>query len=104
MTHPGAAVAELERAVEEHGFVGALVEHKAGNKFCDGDEYDVLWQKLQDLDIPIYLHPSWPTRELLQASYAGNYPPRSMTVIAAMWGWHSEVGVHVLRLQCRKRF
>ena len=105
MSDPGAAATELERTVKEHGFVGALVDHKAGNKFCDGDEYDVLWQKLQDLDVPIYLHPAWPTRELLQTSYAGNYPPRSMTVIGgAMWGWHSEVGVHVLRLHAARVF
>ncbi|KIW86777.1 uncharacterized protein Z519_12563 [Cladophialophora bantiana CBS 173.52] len=99
MAHPGAAASELERAVKELGFVGALVDHKAGDKFCDGDEYDILWQKLQDLDVPIYLHPAWPTLEFFQRSYTGNYPPRSETVIGgAMWGWHSEVGLHVLRL------
>ncbi|KAK5031027.1 hypothetical protein LTS07_004762 [Exophiala sideris] len=99
MAHPEAAAEELERTVNKHGFVGALVDNKAGDKFYDGDNYDVLWQKLQDLDVPIYLHPSWPTAELLRTSYAGNYPTRSSTVIGgAMWGWHSEVGLHVLRL------
>ncbi|EXJ66430.1 uncharacterized protein A1O5_10582 [Cladophialophora psammophila CBS 110553] len=99
MAHPGAAASELERTVKELGFVGALVDHKTDDKFCDGNEYDILWQKLQDLDVPIYLHPSWPTPEFFQRSYAGNYPPRSMTVMGgAMWGWHSEVGLHVLRL------
>ncbi|OAL38897.1 hypothetical protein AYO20_01648 [Fonsecaea nubica] len=99
MAHPEAAAAELERTVKEHGFVGALVDHKAGDRFCDGNEYDVLWQKLQELDVPIYLHPSWPTPDFFQRSYAGNYPPRAMTVVGgAMWGWHTEVGLHVLRL------
>ncbi|OAG33884.1 hypothetical protein AYO21_12000 [Fonsecaea monophora] len=99
MAHPEAAAAELERTVKKHGFVGALVDHKAGDKFCDGNEYDILWQKLQELDVPIYLHPSWPTPDFFQRSYAGNYPPRAMTVVGgAMWGWHTEVGLHVLRL------
>ncbi|KAF4633702.1 hypothetical protein G7Y89_g4412 [Cudoniella acicularis] len=96
---PEAAAAELERAVKEHGFVGALVDHKAGDKFCDGDEYHVLWQKAQELDVPIYLHPAWPSEERFQQEYAGNYGARAMMIIGgAMWAWHSEVGLHVLRL------
>ncbi|KIW84901.1 hypothetical protein Z517_00289 [Fonsecaea pedrosoi CBS 271.37] len=105
MAHPEAAAAELERTVKKHGFVGALVDHKAGDKFCDGNDYDILWQKLQELDVPIYLHPSWPTPHFFQRSYAGNYPPRAMTVVGgAMWGWHSEVGLHVLRLHAAGMF
>ena len=99
MSTPDAAAAELERTVKEYGFVGALVDHKVGTKFCDGDEYHVLWQKAQELDVPIYLHPSWPADELVKTSYAGNYSTREMSVVGgAMWGWHSEVGLHVLRL------
>jgi predicted TIM-barrel fold metal-dependent hydrolase len=100
MAHPNDAAVELERTVKEYGFVGALVDQKTGaNGFYDGAEYDVLWQKLQDLDVPIYLHPSWPSDEQMRFSYAGNYSPRAMSVMGgAMWGWHSEVGLHVLRL------
>lgn len=99
MAHPEEAAAELERTVKDYGFVGALVDQKTGSRFYDGAEYHVLWQKAQDLDVPIYLHPSWPSEELSRQSYAGNYPPRSMGVIGgAMWGWHSEVGLHVVRL------
>jgi predicted TIM-barrel fold metal-dependent hydrolase len=99
MGDPEAAATELERAVKQHGFVGALVDHKVGSKFCDGPEYDVLWGKAQELDVPIYLHPSWPSEALFKQSYTGNYSSRAMTVVGgAMWGWHSEVGLHVLRL------
>jgi predicted TIM-barrel fold metal-dependent hydrolase len=99
MVDPKAAAAELERTVKEHGFVGALVDSKNKNGFCDGKEYDVLWQKLEEMDVPIYLHPSWPTKEIFQQSYAGNFSARAMGVMGgAMWGWHSEVGLHVLRL------
>jgi predicted TIM-barrel fold metal-dependent hydrolase len=100
MHDPQAAVTELERCVKELKFVGALVDNKAGNKFYDGEEYQPFWQKAEELDVPIYLHPSWPSNELFQQSYAGNYSTRAMSIVGgAQWGWHSEVGLHVLRLQ-----
>lgn len=99
MGEPEAAVIELQRAVKVLGFVGALIDNKAGNKFYDGEEYMAFWEKAQELDVPVYLHPSWPSDELFQQSYAGNYSARAMSVIGgAQWGWHSEVGLHVLRL------
>lgn len=99
MENPEAAAVELERAVKQLGFVGALIDNKASNQFYDGKEYDCFWAKAQELDTPIYLHPSWPSDELMKQSYAGNYSPRAMGVIGgASWGWHSEVGLHLLRL------
>lgn len=107
MTHPEDAAAELEKTVKEHGFVGALIDNKitVGANFYDGEEYRIFWKKAEELDVPIYLHPSWPSDELLRQAYTGNYPPRSATVIGgAMWGWHSDVGVHVLRLHAAGLF
>ncbi|KAH8658468.1 putative 2,3-dihydroxybenzoic acid decarboxylase [Xylariales sp. PMI_506] len=99
MAHPEAAAAELERTVKDLGFVGALVDHKTQKGFCDGPEYDILWRTAQELDVPIYLHPSWPTEKLLRDSYAGNYPQTATAALgSSMWGWHSEVGLHILRL------
>jgi predicted TIM-barrel fold metal-dependent hydrolase len=99
MAHPAAAATELERTVKEHGFLGALVDHKSKKGYCDGEEYDVLWKTAQDLDVPIYLHPSRPEDEIFRQVYAGNYSDRATAVIGgAMWGWHSEVGIHILRL------
>ena len=99
MGYPEAAAAELERTVKKLGFVGALVDNKYGDQFYDGDEYDVLWKKAEELDVPIYLHPSWPTEELFRRSYAGNYPTDiGLMMGGAIWGWHTETGLHVLRL------
>lgn len=101
LAEPEAAAAELERSVTELGFVGALVDHKTQKGFCDGSEYDVLWSKAQELDVPIYLHPAWPTEEMFRNSYVGNYSLQSTGALASsMWGWHSEVGLHILRLHC----
>ena len=99
MSQPAVAAVELERSVKELGFVGALVDQKVRSKFFDGSEYDVFWEKAQELDVPIYMHPSWPSAELFAQSYAGNYSAHAMSVVGgAMWGWHSEVGLHILRL------
>jgi len=101
MADPMAAAGELERSIKDLGFVGALIDNKVsvGARFYDGEVYDVFWKKAEEFGVPIYLHPSWPTEELLAQTYTGNYPMRSATVIGgAMWGWHSDVGVHVLRL------
>lgn len=101
MRDPEAAATELERAAKKLGFVGALVDHKTGhgNGFCEGNEYDVLWRKAEQLAVPIYLHPSWPTEKQFQQAYAGNYSPTAAgTIGGAMFNWHSEVGHHVLRL------
>ena len=99
MLEPEAAAEELRRTVLEHGFVGALVDHKTSKGYCEGNEYDVLWRTAEELDVPIYLHPAWPTQQEFQERYAGNFSERAMGIIGgAIWNWHSEVGHHVLRL------
>ncbi|KAF8064253.1 amidohydrolase 2 [Lyophyllum atratum] len=58
------AARELRRAVKELGFLGALVNdyQQSGPDnttllFYDQPEYDVFWQAVTDLDVPIYFHP-----------------------------------------------
>ena len=105
MLNPDAAAEELERTVKTHGFVGALVDHKTSKGYCDGDDYDVLWRKAEDLNVPIYLHPAWPTEREFELIYAGNYSALAAEVIGgALWNWHSEVGHHVLRLHAARVF
>ncbi|KAF9007027.1 amidohydrolase 2 [Cyathus striatus] len=58
------AATELKRAVTELGFLGALLNdyQQSGPDnetllFYDQPEYDVFWQTVTDLDVPIYFHP-----------------------------------------------
>ncbi|KAJ7188036.1 amidohydrolase 2 [Mycena filopes] len=58
------AAQELERAVVELGFLGALINdyQQSGSDngtflFYDQPEYDVFWKMVTDLDVPVYLHP-----------------------------------------------
>lgn len=98
MSDPEECVRELERAVRQHGFVGALIDNHVNGKYYDGPEYDRLWQEAEDLDVPIYLHPVWPSENMKQ-HYTGNFgEAASRSLGASGWGWHTECGLHVLRL------
>jgi len=95
---------ELERAVSSLGFVGALIDNHANGKHFDSAEYDVLWAKACALDVPIYLHPTWPSARMAEA-FMGAYPePVGISLGAAGWGWHGDVGLHVLKLFCANVF
>lgn len=97
MADPEESARELERTVK-YGFVGALIDNHVNGTYYDGSEYDTLWQKAQDLDVPIYLHPTWPSDNMTQ-QYTGNFSAgASRSLGASGWGWHTETGLHILRL------
>ncbi|QIW99807.1 hypothetical protein AMS68_005325 [Peltaster fructicola] len=99
MGDPRASAIELERCVKQLGFVGALVDNHVDGKYFDGPEYDVLWQRASDLDVPVYIHPTLTSASAIEERYSGNYPAGSAFSLAhESWGWHSDTGLHVLRL------
>ncbi|KAI0310495.1 hypothetical protein OF83DRAFT_1154866 [Amylostereum chailletii] len=65
MHDPAAAAQELNRTVTELGFFGALINdyQVAGTEdnitfiFYDQPEFDVFWQMVVALDVPVYFHP-----------------------------------------------
>lgn len=98
MSEPAQAASELERCVTEHGFLGALVDNHINGRFYDGGEFRVVFAKAQELNVPIYIHPSWASDDMLQ-HYKGNYDDSVAVAMSAFgWGWHSETAVHVMRL------
>ncbi|KIW23905.1 uncharacterized protein PV07_12067 [Cladophialophora immunda] len=101
VSQPAECAAELTRCVKELDFVGALIEnHAADGTYFDGSAYLPMFQAAQDLDVPIYLHPTWPTQDLMSLLYTGDNIPRaaSISLSSSAFGWHSDVAVHVLRL------
>ena len=106
MAYPQLASDELERYISQLGFVGALVDsHLLNNTFYDGPDFDPLWATFERLDVPIYLHPTYPrTEEVngiggLYTPDNGVYPvPVASVLGTAGWGWHSDTGVSFLRL------
>ena len=84
-----AACAELKRCVSELGFVGALVNGSTQGEYLDNPRVDQLWSTLEQLDVPLYLHPGLPTNQ-----------PASMVkeLDGATWGWSFDTATHALRL------
>jgi 2,3-dihydroxybenzoate decarboxylase len=91
MHDPKAAATELERAVGELGFKGALVNGHTLGTYYDGPAYDVFWERLQALDVPLYLHPIDPW--VVPQAYGGH-----PELVGATWGWGVETATHALRL------
>ena len=84
-----AACAELKRCVSELGFVGALINGSTQGEYLDNPRVDPLWSTLEQLDVPLYLHPGLPTNQ-----------PASMVkeLDGATWGWSFDTATHALRL------
>ena len=95
---PRAAAAELDRSVTELGLKGALIPGRPGDTFLDDPKYAPVLQKLNDLRVPLYIHPFNPVPQVQQAYYSGFSPMVSAEFSLGAWGWHNEAGIHVLRL------
>ncbi|KAK4180921.1 putative metal-dependent hydrolase [Triangularia setosa] len=99
MSRPAEAAVEFRRAVTELGFVGALVDnHDGKGGYFDGEEYDAFWAVAEELDVPVYLHPTWPSDDMAPR-FQGNFDSiASNSLGSSGWGWHADTGLHVLRL------
>jgi predicted TIM-barrel fold metal-dependent hydrolase len=95
---PAAAADELERAVTELGFLGAMINGHSHGRFLDDPEFDVLLARAERLDTIVYLHPSPPVAAVREAYYDGFAPPVTWFLSCAAIGWHFETGLHVLRM------
>ena len=65
-----AAARELTRTVKEFGFKCALVNGHTQGRYYDDRAYDPFWAVLQELDVPLYLHPT----ACCSASYLTAFP------------------------------
>lgn len=99
MQDPQAAAAELERTVKELGFVGALLNnHTEDGSMYDDQKFWPVFERAVELDVPIYIHPTYPA-ENMESHYKGSFTPAAAIMMGtAGWGWHSETGLHILRL------
>jgi 2,3-dihydroxybenzoate decarboxylase len=86
-----AAADELEYAVEELGFRGAMINGHTNGQYLDDATLDPFWECAEALAAPIYLHPADPPA--LFPALAGHRGLRRAT-----WEWTLETGTHALRL------
>jgi predicted TIM-barrel fold metal-dependent hydrolase len=98
MGEPIEAAKELERCVIDHSFVGTLVDNHHEGQFYDDERFWPIFEKAQELDVPVYIHPTFATDEMLE-HYKGNYSDTTAWMLSAFgWGWHTDTGLHILRL------
>lgn len=99
MSRPMEAADELERCVNDLGFVGALIDNNLEDgTFYDADKFWVVFERAVQLDVPIYIHPAFPS-EAMTEHYKGNYSDKTAFLLSiSSWGWHADVGLHVLKL------
>ncbi|RSM40385.1 amidohydrolase [Amycolatopsis balhimycina DSM 5908] len=97
---PRAAADELDRAVSELGLAGALVNSTFGTNgaFLDDPRFEPLLARIEQLGVPLYLHPAAPPQALRNLLFDGFTPVVGHLLETASWGWHSELGLHSLRM------
>ena len=98
MTAPEAAADELERAVRQLGFRGALINGLTEERFLDDRCFAPILARAETLQVPLYIHPGIPPAPVRNAYYNGLPEPLGFMLSIAGWGWHTETAVHVLRL------
>jgi predicted TIM-barrel fold metal-dependent hydrolase len=99
LSAPETAADELERAVRERGFKGAVINGHSQGRYLDDEFFSPILDKAQELRVPLHLHPTLPPQPVIEASYTGNFAPEvGFRLATAGWGWHHETGTHVLRL------
>ncbi len=88
---PAAAANELERAVRQLGFKGALVNGQTQGLYLDDARFLPVWERAQALDVPVYLHPGeLPDKPAMFA--------RRPELDGPVWAWTADTGAHALRL------
>jgi predicted TIM-barrel fold metal-dependent hydrolase len=98
MQDPEMATRELTRCVKELGLKGALVNGFAQVSdpetvtYYDTPDYWPFWEKVEQLNVPFYLHPRHPLKRDagIYEGHAWLYGPR--------WAFGQEAAVHALRL------
>ena len=93
-----AAVAELERAVGEHGFKGVVINGHRRGRYLDDRFFWPVLARAERLKLPIYLHPTQPPQPVIDAWFGGLEPMVGEMMAGPGWGWHIETALHVLRM------
>lgn len=95
MQDPAAAARELERCVKQYGFVGAFIHGQTGlgdYPYYDDPCYDPLWEMLEALDVPLYIHPRSPEADQIKAF------EDCPELLGNTWHWGFVTGTLVLRM------
>jgi predicted TIM-barrel fold metal-dependent hydrolase len=92
MQSPDDAALELERTVTELGFKGAMIDGHTNGAYLDDASYAVLLKKAEKLDVPLYIHPTDPPKEIAEKYFENN------DAVITGWAWQVETSIHLIRM------
>jgi uncharacterized protein len=93
MNNPDAAVREIDRAIGDLGATGIQIFTNVGGRALDNPEYQQIFDRMAELDLPIWLHPA---RGAEFPDYLGE--ERSKYDLWWAFGWPYESAVAMARL------
>jgi len=88
---PNAAAREMERAVNQLGLNGFIVNSHTDNEYLDDPKFWPILEAAEALDRPIYIHPRNPADFMADLF-------REHRLQSAIWGFAVETGTHAMRL------
>ena len=88
---PAHAAKEIERGVKKLGLKGAVFNGHTRGEWLDDQKYWAIFEACEALDVPIYLHPTGPHRDLIK-------PMLERGLDGAIYGFGVDTGLHTLRL------
>jgi len=86
---PQAAAKELERAVTWLKLKGAVINSHTQGEYLDDQRFWPIFEAAEALDVPIYIHPNTPPREMIG-------PLLARGLDGAIYGFAVECGMHLL--------
>ncbi len=100
MADPEAAAQELERCVKELGFCGTMIAGRYKGRFYNEPEFLPIFEKAAELDVPVYFHPALIPMEVQDTYYMSDSYSFIVgaELASAGYGWHSEVGIQIVRM------
>ncbi len=88
---PEHAAKEIERGARELGLKGVIINSHTHDEYLDDPKFWPIFEAAESLNMPIYLHPTGPSRGLIQ-------PLVSAGIDGAIFGFAVETGTHLLRI------
>jgi 5-carboxyvanillate decarboxylase len=88
---PAHAAKEIERGVTKLGLKGAIFNGHTRGEWLDDPKFWAVFEACEALDVPIYLHPTGPHKDLIQ-------PFLERGLDGAVYGFGVDTGLHTLRL------
>ncbi len=88
---PPAAAKEIERGIKALGFKGVILNSHTDGEYFDDPKFWVIFETCEALDVPIYLHPTTPSKGMIG-------PLLEIGLDGAIYGFAVETGMHLLRI------